>query len=172
MNTKENIANSHVGQEVADTISDKKILFKKVKVKYNHWYQRVLAFLFILPKAKDIVLSELYPGTVYRLLSILIDLKAKGDQGDSEELSIYKILKSNLPLLNDFIVIGLSNSQEEPPKWLYYAVNYQLTSKEIEFLVNDIYRRLDVETFFGITASLRKIQALSLTLEAEAPGHS
>lgn len=172
MNIKENITNAYVGKEIADTISDRKILFKKVQIKYSHWWQRLFGFFFLLPKTKDIVLSELFPATVYRLLSILIDFKVKGDIGDTEELSFYKIISNNLLLLNEFIAIGVNNNIEEPPKWLYHAINYQLTPKELEFLVNDIYRRLDVEIFFGIMGSLRKIQDLSLTLEAEAPGHS
>lgn len=163
--TPENI----VGKEMADSISDKKQFFKKVKIRYGHWWQRLFALIFILPKTQSIFLGELYPATVYRLLSILIDLKVKGDPGDTEELSFYKIIKNNLLLLNDFIAIGVNNHVDEPPKWLYDAINYQLSPKDLEVLTNDIYRRLDVETFFAILTSLRKIQDLSLTLEAEVP---
>lgn len=152
---------------MADAISDKTTFFKKVKVNYPYWWQRILAFLFILPRTKDIILSELHPATVYRLLSVLIELRVKGDEGDTEELSFYKIIQSNLPLLTDYIAIALNNRVEEPPKWLYQAINYQLSPKDLEYLVNDIYRRLDVETFFGILASLRKVQEIGATLDPE-----
>lgn len=157
---------------MADAISDKTTFFKKVKVNYSHWWQRILAFLFILPRTKDIILSELHPATVYRLLSVLIVLRVKGDEGDTEELSFYKIIQSNLPLLTDYIAIALNNRVEEPPKWLYQAINYQLSPKDLEYLVNDIYRRLDVETFFGILASLRKVQEIGATLDPEVHTHS
>jgi hypothetical protein len=166
MNTN-TISNNPIGKEMADAISDKTTFFKKVKVNYPYWWQRVLAFFFILPRTKNIILSELHPATVYRLLSVLIDLRVKGDEGDTEELSFYKIIQSNLPLLTDYIAIALNNRVEEPPKWLYEALNYQLSPKDLEYLVTDIYRRLDVETFFGILASLRKVQEIGSTLDPE-----
>src|SRR5690606_36200726 len=125
MNTN-TISNNPNGKEMADAISDKTIFFKKVKVNYPYWWQRFLAFLFILPRTKSIILTDLYPATVYRLLSVLIDLRVKGDEGDTEELSFYKIIQSNLPLLTDCIAIALNNRVEEPPKWLHDAINYQL----------------------------------------------
>lgn len=168
MNTNTKSSNP-IGKEMADAISDKSTFFKKVKINYAHWWQRVLAGLFILPRTKSIILTDLYPATVYRLLSILIELRVKGDEGDTEELSFYKIIQSNLPLLTDYIAIALNNRVEEPPLWLYDAINYQLPPKDLEFLVNDIYRRLDVETFFGILASLRKVQGIGSTLDPEVP---
>jgi len=167
------ISNSYssnpIGKEIADAISDKSTFFKKVKVTYTYRWQRILAFLFILPRTKKIFLSELHPATVYRLISVLIDLRVKGDEGDTDELSFYKIIQSNLPLLTDYIAIGLNNRIEEPPKWLYDAINYQLSAKELDFLVKDIYRRLDAETFFGILVSLRRVQEIGATLDPEAP---
>lgn len=168
MNTNLNSQSSNpIGKEIAEAISDKKTFFKKVKIKYPVWWQRLLAFFYILPRTKDIILTDLWPATVYRLLAKLIDLKVSGDKDDTEELTIYKVLKGNLPILTDYIAIGLNNRVEEPPKWLYEAINYQLTPKELEFLANDIYRRLDVETFFGILASLRKVQEIGATLDPE-----
>lgn len=166
MNTK-NTSINPIGKEMADAVSDKTTFFKKVRIKYDRWWQKLLAFLFLLPRTKNIILSDLYPATVYRLLSILIDLRVKGDEGDTEEQSFYKIIHGNLPLLTDFISIALNNKVEEPPKWLYEAINYQMSPKDLEFLVNDIYRRLDVETFFGILASLRKVQEIGATLDPE-----
>src|SRR5690606_37171800 len=132
----------------------------------------VVAFLFILPRTKDIILSELHPATVYRLLSVLIDLRVNGDEGVTVELSFYKIIQSNLPLLTDYIAIALNNRVEEPPKWLYQAINYQLSPKDLEYLVNDIYPRLYVETCFGILGSLRKVQEIGATLDPEVHTHS
>lgn len=166
MNSKTS-SNNPIGKEMADAISDKRTFFKKVKVSYTHWWKRVLAFLFILPRTKSIIITDLYPATVYRLLSVLIDLRVKGDEGDTEELSFYKIIQSNLPLLTDYLAIALNNRVEEPPKWLYDAINYQLSPKDLEYLTNDIYRRLDVETFFGILASLRRVQGIGTTLDPE-----
>ncbi|MCY4781444.1 hypothetical protein ORI89_17425 [Sphingobacterium sp. UT-1RO-CII-1] len=168
MNTKTN----QVAKELAEVISDKTTFFKKVKIIYPHKWQRVLSFLRIIPRTNDIILTELYPGTVFLLLSILIDLRVKGDEGDTEELSFYKIIKSNIPLINKFIAVAINNKVTEPPKWLYDAINYQLTKNDLEFLVNDIYRRLDVEIFFGIMASLRKIQEIGVTLDPEDHTHS
>jgi len=159
-----------IGQEMAAAISDSnKTTFKKVKVTYIHWWQRLLAFCFLLPKNKRIIISDPFPATVYRLLSILIDLKVVGDEGDTEELNFYKILKGNIPLLTDFLAIGIHNKEGDPPHWLYTAIGNQLTAKEINDLTQDIYRRLDVETFFGILTSLRKVRELSHTLDPEAP---
>lgn len=161
-----------VGQEIVDTISDKKQFVKKVRINYAKKWHKILSFLFILPKFKKLYLSDPFPGTVYRLLGTLIDLKTTKDDQDTEDLGLYKIIQANIPILISFIAIGIHNRSSEPPRWLYLALNNQFSIKELESLSFDIYRRLDVETFFGITASLRKVQDLNLTLEPEVRGDS
>ena len=168
---KENIESVNpVGKEVVDTITNKKKFIKKVKIHYSNWWQNLFSLLFILPRFKKIYLTDPYPGTVYRLLGALIDLKVQKDEGDTEELGIYKIIKSNIPILIEFTAFGLHNKETLPPRWLFEALNNQFSTQEIEDLTYDIYRRLDVQTFFGITVSLRNVQDLNLTLDPEALG--
>lgn len=167
----ENIQSANpVGQEIVDTISDRKQFVKKVKINYAKKWHRLLSFLFILPRFKKIYLSDPFPGTVYRLLGTLIDLKTTKDDQDTEDLGLYKIIRTNIPILISFIAIAIHNKTSEPPRWLYHALNNQFSTKELESISFDIYRRLDVETFFGITASLRKVQDLNLSLEPEVRG--
>ena len=169
----ENIQSANpVGQEIVDTISDRKQFVKKVKINYAKKWHTLLSFLFILPRFKKLYLTDPFPGTVYRLLGALIDLRTTKDPQDTEELGLYKIIQTNIPLLINFIAMGLHNKSSEPPQWLYHALNNQFSAKELESLSFDIYRRLDVETFFGITASLRKVQDLNLSLEPEVRGDS
>jgi len=161
-----------VGQEIVDTITDRKQFVKKVKIDYVKKWHKLLSFLFILPRFKKIYLADPFPGTVYRLLGTLIDLKTTKDEQDTEDLGLYKIIRANIPILISFIAIGIHNRSSVPPRWLYLALNNQFSIKELESLSFDIYRRLDVETFFGITASLRKVQDLNLSLEPEVRGDS
>lgn len=173
MSIENNESANPVGYQIVEAITDQNHLVKKVKIKYFKWWQRLLSFLFILPRFRKVYISDPFPGTVYRLLGTLIDLKATVSDKDSQELALYKIVQNNIPLLIDFVAVGIHNKNEsKPPQWIYEALNYQFTIKELESLVSDIYRRLDVETFFGITISLRKVQELNLTLDPEVPGDS
>ncbi len=162
-----------VEQEIVDTITDKRTFVKSVKVKINYTkrWQRILSVIFILPKyhKKSIYLSNLWPGTVIRLLGVLLNLQSSKS---FQEVDIYSMIKSNLPLFIDFLAIGLHNDETEPPEWLVRAITYQFESTEIQQYIIEVYRRLDVQTFFVTTQSLIDLQSLSSILEAEVPTQS
>lgn len=96
MITKTNETTNPVGKEVVETVTGAKKFIKKVRITYRSKWQRVLSTLFILPKYKKLYLSDPTPGTVYRLLGSLIDLKVKTDKGDTNDLSVYKIIRTNI----------------------------------------------------------------------------
>ncbi|WP_144036550.1 hypothetical protein [Sphingobacterium psychroaquaticum] len=140
-----------------------------MKVQYKTRWQKCLSAIFILPKHKDIYTADLWPATVYRLLGTLIDIKAERTTDDRE---VFEMLKGNIPLFIEFLAVGIHNAESEPPQWLYEALNYQFSNSELYDAVLEVYRRLDVETFFGITGSIREIRDLNLTLDPTVPGHS
>ncbi|MFD1770871.1 hypothetical protein [Sphingobacterium suaedae] len=162
-----------IRQEIVDTITDKKTFIKKVKIRiiYRTKWQHVLSSIFLIPKyhVKKIYLTNLWPGTVMKLLGVLIGMK-KIHSFDEQE--VYKVIKNNIPLFTEFLAIGLHNNESDPPEWLKRAINYHFTPHEILINSIEVYRRLDVQTFFVITESLIDLQSLSHILEAEAPGQS
>lgn len=162
-----------VKKEIVSTITDQKTFVKSVKVQINYTtlWQKILSAIFIIPRyhKKKIYLSNLWPGTVVRLLGILVDLKANRSMQDVE---IYSMIKHNIPLFIDFLATGLHNSETPAPKWLKRALSYQFSNEELEAYTKEVYRRLDVETFFVITGSLINLQNLSHILEAQVPGQS
>lgn len=160
--------NTDVKQEMVDSLSDQKILLKKVKLKkqYKSWWKRLLSFLFILPRysTKKIYISELYPGTVIRLLGVIKNLKGAEEVSDVE---IYKMMENNIPLFIDFLAHGLNNSPNTPPKWLYEALNFHFSIPEMQEAVTQVYRRLDMQTFFVISGSLISLEKLEKTILGE-----
>lgn len=162
-----------VKKDIVSTITDEKTFIKSVKVKidYRSRFKRILAACRIIPRfhKKKIFLSNLWPGTVIRLLGVLIDLK---DNKSMRDIDIYDMIRQNVPLFIDFLAIGLHNGESTEPEWLKRALSYQFSNHELEIYTREVYRRLDVETFFVITGSLINLQSLNHMLEAKAPGQS
>lgn len=154
-------------KEIVQTITSQKKFLKKVKINYPSRAKRFLAMLRIIPKYRAIYISDLWPATVFRLLGVLTDLKVSNT---NEDVEIYQMIRTNIPLFIEFLAIGLHNKKSDPPEWLVDALNYQVSNEELLEYIIDIYRRLDVETFFGITGSLVSLQKLNPILEAEAHG--
>lgn len=159
-----------VKKDLVDTITGRKDFVKEVKVKveYRSVLKRILSSLCILPKFKkqEIYLSDPWPGTVFKLLGVLLDLKVSET---NHEKDIYAMLQANIPVLIRFIAIGIHNDRSEPPQWLFDALEYQFDNNEIKELSAEVYRRLDVSTFFAITASMVAVnREFGSILEAEA----
>ncbi|WP_313672004.1 hypothetical protein [Sphingobacterium multivorum] len=160
--------NNSVKQDMVQSLSDQKVLIKKVRLKkqYKSWYTKLLSFIFIIPRyySKKIYVSELYPGTVVRILGIISRLQGAKEISDVE---IYKMIENNIPLFIEFLAVGLNNKPVDPPKWLIEALNYHFTPSELHAAVNEVYRRLDVQTFFAISGSLIDLKELEKTILGE-----
>jgi len=160
--------NTDVKQEIVQSLTDQKILLKSVKIRnqYKHWWKKLLAYFFLIPryKTKKIYLSELFPGTVIRLLGVIKNLRAAESISDVE---IYKMMENNIPLFVEFLAHGLHNNADMPPKWLYDALNFHFSIPEMQEAVTQVYRRLDMQTFFVISGSLISLQELENTMLGE-----
>lgn len=153
---------------MVQSLSDQRVLIKKVRLRkqYQSWYSKLLSFLFIVPRfySKKIYVSELYPGTVVRLLGVISRLQGAKEISD---LEIYKMIENNIPLFIEFLAVGLNNKPTDPPKWLIEALNYHFSATELHSAVNEVYRRLDVQTFFVISGSLIDLKELEKTILGE-----
>ncbi|MBE8712536.1 hypothetical protein [Sphingobacterium hungaricum] len=158
-----------IQKEIVQTITDQNKFIRKVKITYATWWQKLFSFLFILPKYKRLYLSDLWPATVFKLLAILTDLKVHKSKQD---IDIYSMIQHNIPLFIEFLATGINNKSGKNPQWLIDAINYQFSNEELLTYIIEVYRRLDVETFFGITGSLIDLQHLNHILEAPAHGQS
>ncbi|OYD41164.1 hypothetical protein [Sphingobacterium cellulitidis] len=160
----------NIKKELVATLVDQKELIKVLKVPhhYNNWFTRFLSSIKVLPKfkSKKIYLSDPKPGTIVKLLGELIDLKISKTMND---LEIYEMIKINIPIFINFLAISFHNKKGNPPAWLIDGISYQFEKSEIQKYSLEVYRRLDLQTFFGITGSMVNLnQMVGSILEGEA----
>lgn len=160
----------NIKKELVASLADHKELVKVVKVPqlYNAWFTRFLASIRILPKfkSKKIFLSDPKPATIVRLLGELIDLKISKTMND---LEVYEMIRINIPVFINFLAIAFYNKKGNPPSWLIDGISYQFDKSEIQHYTLEVYRRLDLQTFFGITGSMVNLnQMVGSILEGEA----
>lgn len=160
----------NIKKELVASLADQKELVKVIKVPqlYNAWFTRFLASIRILPKfkSKKIYLSDPKPATIVRLLGELIDLKISKTMND---LEIYEMIRTNIPIFINFLAIAFYNRKGTPPRWLIDGISYQFDKSEIQKYSLEVYRRLDLQTFFGITGSMVNLnQMVGSILEGEA----
>lgn len=163
-----------IKKDVVASLADQKVLIKVLKIQkfYTNWFSKILCLIKILPKfkSKKIYLSDPKPATVVRLLGEIIDLKISKSNND---LEVYEMIKSNIPIFINFLAIAIHNKKGNPPEWLIHSLGYEFEKNEISELSLEVYRRLDLQTFFGITGSMVNLnQKVGSILEGELPSIS
>lgn len=163
-----------IKKEVVASLADHKTLIKEIKIQkfYTNWFSKFLCFIRVLPKFKNIkvYLSDPKPATVVRLLGEIIELKISKSNND---LEVYEMIKCNIPIFINFLAIAIHNKKGNAPDWLIHSLGYDFSKDEISDLSLEVYRRLDLQTFFGITGSMVNLnQMVGSILEGEAPSIS
>lgn len=89
--------------------------------------------------------------------------------GLSQSDQINKLLADNVAPLVTIVALACTSGSKMPSSHLINAIGAQMSMRQLEYAINQVYRRLDLEPFFGIL-SLAKSLNLSLFPEAAAPG--
>lgn len=94
---------------------------------------------------------------------------ADGLVGLSQSDQINKLLADNVGPLVTIVALACTSGKQMPSPAMIDAIASQMSMRQLEFAINQVYRRLDLEPFFGIL-SLAKSLNLNLFPEAEALG--
>jgi hypothetical protein len=84
---------------------------------------------------------------------------------------INTLLAENIEPLLRIVALAVSEGKTEPSKYLIDAMARQLTMKQVEMAIYEVYRRLDLTPFFDIL-SLTKNLTLSLFPDQEVRGQA
>lgn len=153
-------------REIANTFADQPTTIGVVRV--PKW--GIIGRLLGLYRTKELSIAGLPLGKVQLIAAEFDDmLGGKAVEGMIQSDQINLLLKSNLPQLIKVIGMAVSKGAKMPSRDLMTALNEQFTMPELAEAISEVYRRLDLSTFFGILA-LTKSLNLSDTQDPQVHG--
>lgn len=157
-------------QDIANTFTDAPFLLEGVTIKQPHpnWLLRKIGFKQSQP-------LHIYPLPIGKAQLIGVELSSMLGINDLQDMDhteqISSILANNIPNVIRIIALASCKGKDMPNEKLVNEIANTLTIAQIRTAFYEVYRRLDLTTFFDIMA-LSKNLSLNLTPEAEAPGQS
>lgn len=118
----------------------------------------------------ELSISGLPLGKVQLIAAEFSDMLGGADienLAESEQINL--LLKTNLPKLINVIGMAVCRGKQMPSGELIEAISSQLSMPQLAEAISEVYRRLDLTTFFGILA-LTKSLSLSSTPDQTAHG--
>ncbi|QNK61715.1 hypothetical protein H7F33_14280 [Pedobacter sp. PAMC26386] len=145
---------------ILSVVLDTPTPLKRVKLAPKNRIEQFLIFLKIKrPTYEMLYLSGLKLSTNYRLTAIsngLILESAKMGEMDK----FMEIYHHNVYQMAGYIAAAVHNKNEETPRYLIQSIADEFTNEELKITVRDIYRRLDVQSFFDSTALVRSLSLM------------
>lgn len=157
-------------QDIANTFTDAPFRLEGVAIKQPHsnWLLRKLGvkksqplFIYPLPIGK----AQLIGVELSNMLGV------KDLEGKDHTEQINSILAENIPSVVRIIALASCKGREMPSEKLVNEIANTLTITQIHTTFFEVYRRLDLTTFFDIMA-LSKNLSLNLIPDKEALGQS
>ncbi len=153
-------------QEIAEVFTEQPIAIGTVRVPV--WGR--LGKMLRLSRIVHLEIKSIPVGKVQLIGAALKNMVgADGIDGLSQSDQINKLLADNVEPLVTVVGLACTSGKQMPSPHLINAIASQMSMRQLEYAVNQVYRRLDLEPFFGIL-SLAKSLNISLFPEAEAPG--
>jgi len=132
---------------------------KEVEIKPTNILTKVLLFLRIRkPTFKMLYICGLKLSTNWRLTAITNALTTVSDK-DGEQAQLMDLMHMNTFQMAGYIATAIHNQPSETPRHLITAIADNFTNEELHLATKEVYRRLDVQSFFG---SMELVQNLSL----------
>lgn len=122
---------------------------KTVKMAPKNVFERVLIFLRIMkPKHEMLYLRGLKMSTNYTLTAFANGLSIEsGKDGNVEQT--FEIVHENTYQMAAYLATAIQNKKTPAPKYLINTIADEFTNTELKAAIEEVYRRLDVQSFFG-----------------------
>lgn len=121
---------------------------KIVKMAPKNVFERVLIFLRIMkPKSKMIYLRGLKMSTNYTLTAFANGLSIESGKDGMEQT--FDIVHENTYQMAAYLATAIHNKKKPAPKYLINTIADEFTNTELKVAIEEVYRRLDVQSFFG-----------------------
>jgi hypothetical protein len=122
---------------------------KTVEIEPKNIFQKVLVFLRIRkPGSEMLYLRELKMSTNYRLTAMANALNGGSDQ-DGDIAKTMDLINQNTYQMAAYLATAIHNHKSQTPKHLIDSIYHQFSNKELHEAIKEVYRRLDVQSFFG-----------------------
>lgn len=155
---------------VLDALLDTPKPLKAVVLAPKNIFFRLLIFLqLIKPKTEMLFLGETTMRTNWKLTYLISDLVvvSKKEGGPEQFLDILAI---NTFQMATIIATAIHNHNSKTPSWLINSIADSFSNKELHAASKEVYRRLDVQSFFGSMELLRTLSLLGNILDPIPPG--
>ena len=130
---------------------------KKVKLAPKNAYERLLIFLKIKqPVYEMLYLRTLTMRTNFTLTAIGNSLLMESKQEGTVD-QVMDLLHSNTYTMASYIATAVHNQRGQTPMYLINTIMDGFSNEELLIATNEVYRRLDVQSFFESTALVRSL---------------
>lgn len=153
-------------REIANTFTDEPVSIGSVRIPKLGWLGKKLGFTRTL----ELQVHGLPAGKVEMIGAELFDMLGEDaiiDKNQSDQINL--LLKNNIDPIVRVVALGCSRGSQKPSPELEKAVKFQFTNAQLLNAFQEVYRRLDLEPFFGIMV-LAKSLKLSFFPDQEVPG--
>jgi hypothetical protein len=132
---------------------------KHVKLAPKNKLEKLLIYLKLKrPVYEMLYISGLKMSTNFRLTAITNSLQAESHE-EGEQSQLMDLLHANTYQMAGYIATAIHNKNVETPRYLIQTIADEFTNEELKLASQEVYRRLDVQSFFG---SMELIRNLSL----------
>lgn len=165
---------SEIKSKIADAINDTTVHIKTIQIVYKSRFKKFLSLFRIIPRHRDIHLSNIKPSALFRLVNVSGKLNFEGSVNSQDfQRQFFSLVRDNYEFVIDYLAIAIHNKGTNPPGWIYEALNNQFSIDELHDLCISVQRGLDPVPFFGIISSITAVNLqVKHTLESTAPGQS
>lgn len=142
---------------ILSAVLDVPTALKEVTLAPKNAFERLMIFLKVLKPRKQILyLRNLKMSTNFRLTAITNSLQVDSDNEGTMD-KIMQLIQANTYTMAAYIATAIHNKNEETPAYLIKTIANELSNQELHIATKEVYRRLDVQSFFESTALVRSL---------------
>lgn len=133
---------------------------KRVTFAPKNVLEKLLIFMRLkAPKTEMLYLRGLKMSTNWRLTAISNSMLMESEmEGDVDK--VMHLLHENTYTMAAYIAAAVHNKNTETPKYLINTIADEFTNEELKLATKEVYRRLDVQSFFESAALTRSLSLM------------
>lgn len=145
---------------ILSTVLDVPTKLKEVRLKPKNKLYALLEKAGVKkPVYQSLVLRNLKMSTNYRLTAISNAMEKESPHEGSVD-SIMYLLQMNTYSMAAYVATAIQNENKPAPKYLIQTIADEFTNEELKLAVKEVYRRLDVQSFFESSALIQSLELM------------
>jgi hypothetical protein len=145
---------------ILSAVLDVPTALKKVQLKPRNKLFKLLEYIGLRkPAVKMIYLKNTKMSTNYRLTAISNSLALESSKEGAID-NLMDLMHQNTYTMAAYIATAIHNKNSPAPGYLVQTIADEFTNEELSLATKEVYRRLDVQSFFGSTALIRSLDLM------------